>query len=193
MTLPTNIQLLLSEATSPLSREEEAMLFRKGDIEALTKAYLPLVVSIAQKMRCLWVEEDELVSEGLVKLVECLRAFDVDRNNGLCAYFTPAVYRHLDQFIQGQAKHSIGRVSGGAVPQAPENEEYDLINALNGLEPLERVLVKYFYGIDREKPMALWELSAHWGHRFSIERLKKTLASAIEKLKNIYIEGMAER
>ncbi|MCH9016809.1 MAG: hypothetical protein IIB89_03470, partial [Chloroflexi bacterium] len=58
-----------------------------------------------------------------------------------------------------------------------------------GLDAMEKTMILHHYGIGKLSPKTLKELSSHFG--FSQGRLKKTLASAIEKLGNVLIERNA--
>jgi RNA polymerase sigma-32 factor len=85
--------LLRAAKNAPLlSAKDEVRLARsaqrgsKGAFEALLVAHLRLVLTIAHEFGTYGLPTDELVSEGLLGLVEAARRFDPDRNVRLAAY-----------------------------------------------------------------------------------------------------------
>lgn len=99
-------QALLNAARhAPLvSAEEELRLARmarlgsKPAFEALIRAHLRLVLSMAHEFASYSLPLDELVSEGLLGLVEAARRYDVERGVRLAAYATWWIRAYMRRF-----------------------------------------------------------------------------------------------
>lgn len=82
----------LSAQAPMLTADEEVRLARAANAgcteqrDALVRSHLRLVLSIVSDFRQHNVEPDDLVSEGLLGLVEAVRRFDPDRGVRLAAY-----------------------------------------------------------------------------------------------------------
>jgi RNA polymerase sigma-32 factor len=79
-------------SVAPLPRDEEVALLCRahaGDaaaVDILVKAHVRFVFAIADQFRQYGVSFDELVSEGLVGLMEAVRRFDPQRGTRLASY-----------------------------------------------------------------------------------------------------------
>jgi len=164
--------------------------------EQIVKANLPLVIRVAKRFVSPGITEEQFVSEGLMKLLQCIAAFDVDRGYKFSTYLQRPLYRHFYRFIQKEARRNSGRVwqvDGTETVDTPEPMNTDVVDLQDvlekntaGLDAMEHTMVVHFYGINKSSPMTLRELSTHFG--FSQGRLKKTLARATEKLRSVLIE-----
>lgn len=160
----------------------------------IVTANLPLVIRVAKRFACLAASEEILVSEGLMKLLQCIAAFKVELGNKFSTYLQRPLYRHFHRYIQKEAKRNTGRVESETTKglKAAEDGSHDadeLMEVLEantaGLDAMEKTMILHFYGIGKSI-MTLKELSACFG--FSTGRLKKTLVSATKKLGNVLIE-----
>lgn len=161
----------------------------------IVTANLPLVIRVAKRFACLAASEDILVSEGLMKLLQCVKAYNVDLGYKFSTYLQRPLYRHFSRYIQKEAKRNTGRMESETTKglKAAEDGSHDVDELMEvleantaGLDALELTMICHFYGIGLLSPHTLKELSVHFG--FSTGRLKKTLASAIKKLGNVLIE-----
>ena len=226
--VPTNTQLILSEALPLLSREAEKAVFQqlamaKWEMESLealsnkklhehsqlwaakqrvrklktflVKSNLPLVVRVAKRFTCPGVNEEQLVSEGYMKLLQCINAFKVGLGFKFSTYLQRPLYRHFFRYIQKQAKRNAGRqdsetVFKTRVVEDGPHEVDELMEVLEantaGLDAEEKTMLLHHYGIGPLEAKTLKGLSAQFG--FSIGRIKRTLASATKKLGNVLIE-----
>lgn len=161
----------------------------------IVKANLPLVIRVAKRFACPVASEEILVSEGMMKLLQCMRAFKVELGYKFSTYLQRPLYRHFYRFIQKEAKRNAGRVdtettfNTQVVSDGPHQVD-ELMEVLEantaGLDAMEKTMLLHYYGIGKLSPKTLKELSSHFG--FSVARLKKTLAIAIEKLGSVLIE-----
>lgn len=161
----------------------------------IVRANLPLVIRIARRMNCPGITVEEFVSEGLLKLLQCIDAFKVEKGYKFSTYLYRPLYRHFHRLMLKEARRNAGRVNGDSVFHSQEtledtDEVDNLIEVLDdntaGLDAMEKTIVTYFYGIGRDQPMTLKELSKHFG--FSTGRLKKELARAVGKLRHVLEE-----
>jgi RNA polymerase sigma-32 factor len=97
--------LLKAARHAPLvSAEEELRLARlarlgnKPAFEALIRAHLRLVLSMAHEFASYSLPLDELVSEGLLGLVEAARRYDAERGVRLAAYATWWIRAYMRRF-----------------------------------------------------------------------------------------------
>lgn len=235
----TNTQILLSQATSLLSRKAEKALFIKLDKarkdakdlaavpdkklhehsqlwaaqnrvrkvkSAIVQANLPIVVRIAQKFNCPGISTEQFVSEGLLKLLECIEAFKVEKGFKFSTYLYRPLYRHFYRFIHKEVKRNTGRLDEETVmrevvvPEGPESTT-DIIDALAqnraGLTEMEIFLVLHHYGIEGREPKTLKELHVFIAENFvekkkSVGRLQQLLAGAIQKLKAVLVEEVTD-
>jgi RNA polymerase sigma-32 factor len=89
-----SLDILKREAAgSPVLRpDEESALLRaahdgdRGAVDKLVKAHVRFVFSVAEEFRHYGISFDELVSEGLVGLMEAIRRFDPSRGARLASY-----------------------------------------------------------------------------------------------------------
>ncbi len=185
----------LPRTLNECSQRAAAKLRVKLITSVLVKANLPLVIKVAKYFDQPGVNEELLVSEGLWKLLECIDAFKVEYGFKFSTYLQRPLYRHFNRVIKKETKRNWGRIDGEIVfkTQVVEDEfcEADeLIEVLKnnkaGLGPMEKTILLHSYGIGQPAPKTLKQLSAHFG--FSTGRLKKTMASAIKKLKIVLIE-----
>ncbi len=220
----TNTQLLLSQATPVLTREVERQLFeslrdakdsveilkeidsRSQELEAakrrvrflkteIVNANLPLIVKVAKYFECPGISEAQFVSEGLMKLLQCIDAFNVEYGWKFSTYLQRPLYRHFNRFIKKETKRNWGRfdaemvfkteIAEDMVSEAEELVEV-LENNTAGLDAMEKTIISHAYGIGQLAPKTLKQLSDHFG--LSTGRIKKTLARTIDKLKNALIE-----
>ena len=160
----------------------------------LVKANLPLVIKVAKYFNQPGVDEELLVSEGLLKLLQCIDAFKVEYGFKFSTYLQRPLYRHFSRVIKKETKRNWGRTDSETVFKtqviADESHEADeLIEVLKsnkaGLDAMEKTILLHSYGIGQPGPKTLKQLSAHF--RLSQGRLKRTMARATDKLRNVLI------
>jgi len=162
----------------------------------LVRANLPLVIKVAKYFEQSGIGEEILVSEGLLKLLQCIDAFKVEYGFKFSTYLQRPLYRHFSRVIQKETKRNWGRVDSETafktqVVEGESHEADELIEVLKsnkaGLDAMEKTILIHSYGIGQPAPMTLKQLSAQFG--FSQGRLKKTMARAMEKLRTVLIVG----
>ncbi len=166
--------------------------------DLIVKSNLPLVVRVAKRFVCPGINEEMLVSEGLMKLLECIAAFKVELGFKFSTYLQRPLYRHFHRFIQKEQKRNAGRVGDSALRASVAEDRLEhvaelqevLANNTAGLDALEMTMVLRLYGIGKYDAMTLKGLSRLFG--FSTGRIKKTLARATNKLGAILIEESAD-
>lgn len=171
----------------------------------IVAANLPIVVKIAQRMNCPGISREQFVSDGLLKLLECINAFDVTRGFKFSTYLYRPLYRHFHRMMQKEARRNTGRVDdvvmrSEVAGDGPE-ETTDITDALRDnkaeLTDLEMFLVLHHYGIEGRKSKTLKELHIFMidnfvGKKKSVGRLQQILAGAIQKLRDVLIEEVTD-
>jgi len=231
----TNTHMLLTQATTLLSKDQEQALFQelaqakmdrdkwlipprkltlnessqlaaaKRRVKALTdelvRANLPLIIRVAKYFAQPGIDEERLVSEGLLKLLQCIDGFNAEYGFKFSTYLQRPLYRHFTRFIKKETKRNWGKIDNETVfktetAEAHENPEADeLLEVLNqntaGLDPQEKVIITRAYGIGRkEGPMNLKQLRAEFG--LSNARLKRIIARSKDKLRVVLMEDLNE-
>lgn len=167
--------------------------------ERITTANLPIVVKLAQRMQCPGLSGDEFVSEGLLKLLQCVDGFDVTRGYKFSTYLYRSLFRMFYRFVRNEQNRNSGRIDDeedywkDSVAEYTEDEEVlDLREVLDknraDLNEMEMFLVRHSYGIG-ETPKTLHEIHVMIGKRKSGGRLQQILAEAIEKLAAVLVRG----
>lgn len=158
----------------------------------IVKANLPLVIRIAQRMECPGISQDQMVSEGLLKLLQCIDAFQVDRGFKFSTYLYRPLYRMYSRFMLKEAKRNAGRVDGDIIFRSQivedgPHEVDELMEVLEsnaaGLNDPEMTAVLHTYGIGKLEPKTLKQLSKLM--KVSEGRAKSVLAGAVEKLEAV--------
>lgn len=160
--------------------------------ERITTANLPIVVRLAQRMQCPGLSGDEFVSEGLLKLLQCVDGFDVTKGFKFSTYLYRSLLRMFYRYVKNEQTRNSGRIDDeddywkdSPVEYTENAEVLDLREALDKntaeLNEMEMFLVRHSYGIG-ETPKTLHEIHVMMGKRKSGGRLQQILAGAIEKL-----------
>lgn len=229
--MKTNVQLILRHTTPLLTAEEETKIFMQYAIvkeaiatwdesfssrstlyrlkkdaqrikDRIVSANLPMVVAIAGGLRTLpGLTPDDFISEGLLKLLECIEAFKVDRGYKFSTYLYRSIYRMFWRFLAQQQKRNRGRLwdTDGLFNeelQANVTNHNDLMDLqevyrknLAGLSDIERFVVKHSFGIGVEaKTLKGMRLLMKPEDRKSSSRLQQILAASIKKLGTVFIE-----
>lgn len=163
---------------------------------AVVAANLPLVVRMAQRMECPGIMREQFVSEGLLKLLECIEAFDVNQGFKFSTYLYRPLYRHFYRFMKKEQKRNAGKVDEENVfrtevaDEGPESTA-DVMDAVHenraGLTELEMTLVIHHFGLGNNQPKTLKELHVMTDTGKSVGWLQQQLAGAIQKLRNTLV------
>jgi len=167
--------------------------------DQIVKANLPLVIRVAKRMNCPGISEEQFVSDGLLKLLQCIDAFKVELGYKFSTYLQRPLYRHFHRMMLKEIKRNSGRIDGemafrDRTVDDGSHEVDELMEVLEantaGLDAIEQTMVLRHFGIGKFSPETLKELSIHFG--FSTGKIKKTLANAIHKLTQILTEGVED-
>jgi len=170
--------------------------------ERIVTANLPIVVKLAQRMRCPGVSGDEFVSEGLLKLLQCVDGFDETRGFKFSTYLYRSLLRMFYRYAKNYQHRNSGRIEdedsyfqNAPVEDEESAEVIDLRDVLDknraDLSEIEMFLVRHSYGIG-EEPKTLHEIHVLIGAKLSGGRLQQILAGAIEKLAAVLVRGERE-
>lgn len=106
-----------NECLPPLSREEEVALFKRyrktGDPEAretLCRANFPLVIKFAGRYASSDLDADELISQGMLKLVVCIENFSWQKGYRFSTYLTRALVFGFLRARSNEKRHQSGRL-----------------------------------------------------------------------------------
>jgi RNA polymerase sigma factor (sigma-70 family) len=110
-----------NECLPPLDRNEEIALFkayrgRKHDQaakEKLCRANFALVIKLAGKFASTELDVDELISQGLLKLVVCIENFDLKQGYRFSTYLTRALVFGFMRAKSNERRHQSGRIDTG--------------------------------------------------------------------------------
>lgn len=108
---------IYDECLPPLSPEEEVALFERykknGDQaarEKLCRANFALVIKLARKFACPELDMEELISQGLYKLIICIENFDLARGYRFSTYFMRALVFGYLRARSDERRHQFGRL-----------------------------------------------------------------------------------
>ena len=111
------MKTIRNECLPPLERDEEIALFKKyrktGDPAAkdrLSRANFALVIKLAGKFACNEMDVDELISQGLFKLVVCIENFDLRKKFRFSTYLTRALVFGFMRARSAERRHQAGRL-----------------------------------------------------------------------------------
>ncbi|WP_026485832.1 sigma-70 family RNA polymerase sigma factor [Caldanaerobius polysaccharolyticus] len=168
--------------------DELAIKGKEGDkkaVEVLAQRLKPLIVSCACRYNRYEVED--LIQDGYVMLLECVKDYEVQRGPFLAYFKTRLKYYILNQLRKG--KESLPLIEG-LVSSSDEKETEmfeameiaDLKKALMTLSPKQRdVIIRYYF-----KGETLSEIAKSYKkHYMSVVRLKER---ALDKLKKQLIK-----
>lgn len=169
---------------------------------AIVKANLPIVVRIAQRMECPGVSMEQFVSEGLLKVLQCIDAFDITRGFKFSTYLYRSLYRMYYRYMKKEQKRNAGKVDEETAMRNEEVAEQsectiDLVETLErnkaNLDETEMFLVLHHFGIGSREQKTIREIHIFMAKNFvgkkrSVVRLQQILAGAIKKLKEILTE-----
>jgi len=106
-----------NECLPPLDREEEVALFKKyrktGDPaarEKISRANFALVIKFAGKYASSELDVDELISQGLFKLVVCIENFNWRKGYRFSTYLTRALVFGFLRARSTEKRHQSGRL-----------------------------------------------------------------------------------
>ena len=232
--MKTNVQMILTKTTPLLTAEEEIKIFKRYvDVKTciatwgpdfssrstlnrlkkekkkiqdrIVSANLPAVVRIAGGLRTLpGMTRDDFISEGLLKLLECIEAFRPDRGYKFSTYLYRSMYRMFWRFLAQQQKRNKGRLwdtdglfNDELLADVTNNADlWDLKTVfrknLAGLSDIERFVIKHSFGIGgnvKAKTLKQMRILMKPADRLSSSRLQQILAKAIKKLGTVFIEG----
>jgi len=168
----------------------------------IVNANIPLVAKIAHKMNCPGLSLDEFISEGLMKILECIDAFKVEKGYKFSTYLYTALYRHFGRWMEKEVKRNANRI-GENEPEIQEVEAHEssgecdeLVEVLDrnlaNLSTLEMAVIRGSFGVGVNK--------VNWGQlseilsegqpaRISIARLRDIQAGALVKLRVVLEEA----
>ena len=199
----------------PLPPEEERHYLRKckeGDVEArniLIERNLRLVAHVARKYQGADVDQDDLISIGIVGLIKAVSTFDCEKNNRLATYAARCIENELLMMMRARKKQArevsiyekIGVDQEGRelrLMDILESEPVDVLerlelrkNAGKLYENLDRVLDEREkrvrtarYGLGGQKEMTQREIAGELGiSRSYVSRIEK---NALLKLRECF-------
>jgi RNA polymerase sigma factor (sigma-70 family) len=168
---------------------------------AIVRANLPIVVRIAQRMEYPGVSMEQFVSEGLLKVLQCIDAFDVKRGFKFSTYLYRSLYRMYYRFMKKEQKRNAGKVDEETAMRNEEVAEQsectlDLVEALEqnkaNLDETEMFLVLHHFGIGGREQKTIREIHSFMSKNFvgkksSVLLLQQILAGSIQKLREILV------
>lgn len=124
------MKTIRNECLPPLDRDEEIALFKayrkKHDAAAkdkLCRANFALVIKLAGKFAGGGLDVDELISQGLLKLVVCIENFDLKQGYRFSTYLTRALVFGFMRAKSNERRHQSGRIN---LDQGDEDQGLDL-------------------------------------------------------------------
>lgn len=205
---PQELASILS-SDGRLNREEERYLFvelevqrskhrrRKSEMarqieDRIAKSNLPLLAHLSRQRANNVVAADELYSEGLVKLTQCIAAFDPHRGYRFTTYFTTSLLRCFHRlrntelpYVQGRLDDSEGIIvesntcTNDGAPTS--NALMDLLEVMDGnlanLSETELRIVRWTF-VD-----GLTQHAISLRLALTKSRVQQLLAAALEKLR----------
>ena len=164
---------------------------------ALSRANLRLVVSLAKKRMTPAHSFFELVSDGNVSLMKAIEKFDFARGNKFSTYATWAIVKNYARTIPGEYKHKDRfrtshdelfaaaeehRANPALREAAQAEREMSIRKILRRLDEREQRIVISRFGLDHSKePLTLKEVGAEMG--VTKERVRQIEVRALNKLR----------
>ncbi len=165
----------------------------------LIRSNLRLVVSIAKKHIKPTNNFFEMVSDGNMSLIRAIEKFDYTKGNKFSTYATwaimknfarsiPAEHKRLDRFRTGKEEvfqHSTEN-RGNQFAEELTNRQQNriLMDILHQLDPRERDIVKFRYGLGEvDQPLTLEQVGVRFG--VTKERIRQLESRALRKLRKI--------
>ena len=159
---------------------------------AILRANLRLVVSIARKHMRAGLSLMELISDGNITLMRAVEGFDIHRGYRFSTYATLALMkgfaRSVPQMLAGNRASLLDERVLEAVPDRPsrfdpnhlaDREQVGVL--LSRLSERERSVVKAHYGLDKESAATYEQLGRQLG--LSKHRVRQIEKSALAKLR----------
>lgn len=194
----------------PLSREREAeLLERIGEEDArkeLIEHNLRLVVYIARRFENTGVGIEDLISIGTIGLIKAVGTYRTDKNIKLATYASRCIENEILMYLRKTAGRK-GEISfdeplntdwdgnelllsdvlgtEGDIVMKPIEEDVDrklLLDAVNKLEPRERVIITMRFGLDGRPERTQKEVADLLGISQSyISRLEKRIIARLKR------------
>lgn len=196
----------------PLTKEEEAQVLENirqgvpGAREPLITHNLRLVVYIAKKFESPGASVEDLISIGTIGLIKAVNTFQVERNIKLATYASRCIENEILMHLRksSQLRHEVSiddplnvdwdgnelllsDVLGteGDIVMKPIEEDVDrklLLDAVNKLEPRERVIITMRFGLDGRPERTQKEVADLLGISQSyISRLEKRIIARLKR------------
>jgi RNA polymerase sigma factor (sigma-70 family) len=159
---------------------------------AILRANLRLVVSVARRHLRPGLPLMELISDGNLTLMRAVEGFDIHRGCRFSTYATLSLMkgfaRSVPQMIEGRQARSIGAEALALVPdrrvrlagaELADREQVDLL--LSRLSGRERKILAAHYGLDSDAALTHEQLARRMG--LSKQRVRQIEQSALEKLR----------
>ncbi len=196
----------INHVRTSMLKEIETLLLQANAVKnAIIRANLRLVVSIAKKHLNGAQDLFELISDGNVSLLRAVEKFDYSRGNRFSTYASWAIIRgfarsvpeeqyQLDRF--GTGNEDVLDIAAGLRTYDPNEfnvvelrESIDVV--LAQLSPRERTILIDHYGLDKERnAQTLEQLGKNLG--LSQERVRQIELTALRKLRKILYPKQAD-
>lgn len=174
--------------------------------EQIVQSYLPMVAKFCQKYVGAYASQDDLLSEGLYRLLLCINNFNPKRGFRFSTYLCRALTNAFFRLIMRERNQQLGRITDEAEDEQPildamaadeveYDESMDLHDILDknraDLSELETAVVRLSYGIGSEEgPKTMHEIHLIVG--LTKGRVQQVHAAAVEKLRMVLQEAQNE-
>jgi RNA polymerase sigma factor (sigma-70 family) len=158
---------------------------------AIVRANLRLVVSVARKHVRSNVPLMELVSDGNMTLLRAVESFDVHKGNRFSTYATLALMKGFARtvpLLQSRSKHAKVETLAVDVADASSERSKEIVTQrdevrqlLRRLDARERAVVEAHFGLGQSEAMTYDALATQMG--LSKQRIRQIEQRAIEKLR----------